>query len=133
VNARKQILNMLAEGKITVNEASELLGALEEPSTETANKAKKPNQAKKLRINFDGERKNGKPAKIDIEIPLSLAKFAGKFVGKDKMLDIEGEGVNLNEIFTILKEENLERGVILDFESDPDQDGSKAKVMIEVI
>ncbi|HHO55362.1 MAG TPA: hypothetical protein ENK21_03165 [Trueperaceae bacterium] len=129
---RKQILNMLAEGKLTVDEAAELLEVIKAPEENELIKTKKTH-AKKLRINFDGQRKNGKPAKIDMEIPLSLAKFLGKFVGKDKMLDIEGEGVDLNEMFEIFKEDDLERGVIFDFETDKKKDGSKAKVKIEVI
>ena len=123
---------MLAEGKLTVDEAAELLEAIKAPEENEPKKTKKTH-AKKLRINFDGQRKNGKPAKIDMEIPLSLAKFLGKFVGKDKMLDIEGEGVDLNEMFEIFKEDDLERGVIFDFETDKKKDGSKAKVKIEVI
>lgn len=136
MNESKKILSMLAEGKLTVNEASELLEALQ-PSDKTQQKHEKAaKRVKRLRIKFDGKRKSGKPAKMDFEIPLSLAKFVGKFVGKDRMIDIvtiEGEEINLNEIFETLAEDDLERGVILDMETRHRNDGSKAKIIVEVI
>ena len=133
MNARKQILNMLAEGTISVDEASELLEALEASNEAGGEERKKTSQVKKLRISFDGERKNGEPAKIDLELPIAMAKFADKFIDKYKMPVMEREGINLKEVFETFKEDDLERGVILDLESDRKNDGSKTKIKIEVI
>ena len=81
---RKQILRMLAEGKITAEEADRLLAALEskverepEPAAEGfGDGTKKPNF---LHISVCGGKKgHGKHENVDIKIPIMLLKAGVK-------------------------------------------------------
>ena len=73
---RKDILDMLAEGKITAAEAEQLIAALERdkppatPSFETRPKGK----AKYLRVMVDALDENGESGRINVRVPLQLLR-----------------------------------------------------------
>ncbi|GHJ43512.1 hypothetical protein Cs7R123_08540 [Catellatospora sp. TT07R-123] len=76
---RKSILDLLAEGKITADEAERLISALERarpaaaPSTDTRPKAR----AKYLRVVVDA-REEGEPTRINVRVPLQLLRAGVK-------------------------------------------------------
>lgn len=70
---RRQILQMLAEGKITADEAERLLTAVEteEPETAPAVRGKRP---KFLRLIVDANDEHSGETKVNIRVPLKLMR-----------------------------------------------------------
>ncbi len=88
---RKRILQMLADGKISADEADELLATL---GSEKESKSIARKEAKFLRIKvteFGQE-------KVNVNIPLSLAKLAMKFIPNDAKMKMEEKEIDLDEI-----------------------------------
>lgn len=75
---RKQILEMLAEGKLTVEEAERLLAALETevPATETPPEPR-PKKPKYLRVVVDAK-ENGEQARVNVRVPIQLLRAGVK-------------------------------------------------------
>jgi hypothetical protein len=77
---RRQILEMLAEGKINADEADRLLGALQGGSstaTATATATAQPPKAapKYVRVMVDAkEGKNDKPVHVNVRVPIALLR-----------------------------------------------------------
>lgn len=72
---RKDILDMLAEGKITAEEAERLIAALErdQPAVAASADARPKGRAKYLRVevySFD----NGEPGRVNVRVPLQLLR-----------------------------------------------------------
>jgi polyhydroxyalkanoate synthesis regulator phasin len=71
---RKQILEMLAEGKITADEAERLIAALERSVDESPAEGEARRKAPKyLRVLVD-ERAEGEQARVNVRIPLQLLR-----------------------------------------------------------
>lgn len=72
---RKDILGMLAEGKITAEEAEQLIAALEpdQPPTASSLEARPKGKAKYLRVVVDSV-ENGEPARVNVRVPLQLLR-----------------------------------------------------------
>jgi hypothetical protein len=72
---RKDILGMLAEGKITAEEAEQLIAALEgdQPPAASSLDARPKGKAKYLRVVVDAL-ENGEPARVNIRVPLQLLR-----------------------------------------------------------
>jgi hypothetical protein len=73
---RMQILRMLEEGKINSEEAFQLMNTLEDTKP-----AASSTQRQHLRVRVI----DGKDTKVNINIPLQLAKFAMRFIPKQVM------------------------------------------------
>jgi len=75
---RKQILEMLAEGKLTVDEAERLIAALdtEPPATETPPEPR-PKKPKYLRVVVDAK-DNGEQAHVNVRVPIQLLRAGVK-------------------------------------------------------
>jgi hypothetical protein len=136
---RTRILNMVSEGKITVEEAANLLDALgknekvtEEPVTLKGKQGRKPT---KLRVNIDaGE--NNKKSKVNVNIPLSLVRTIGPMVSKNmpkeaqeemnkRGIDIVSIMDSIEELIDAAAEEDI---VNVDIEGD---EASKVRVYVE--
>ncbi len=79
---RSQILKMLKEGKISVDEAEELLDAIEkrdETKVESAEGKPKPESRmpQHLLVKIDSV-ENGKPEKVNVRVPLQLLRAGVK-------------------------------------------------------
>jgi hypothetical protein len=106
---RRQILEMLAEGKINAEEAERLLTALER---EDAAPTERKGKAKYLRVVVD-ERGNGEGSKVNVRIPIQLLR-AGVALGSlvppramaraNHELERSGVGIDLSK----LKPEQIE-------------------------
>jgi hypothetical protein len=72
---RKDILGMLAEGKITPDEAEQLIAALErdQPPVAASSEARPKAKAKYLRLVVDTI-ENGEPGRVNARVPLQLLR-----------------------------------------------------------
>ena len=86
---RMRILKMLEEGKISVEEATQLIEAVEAPRETEVMTQGKPKWLK-VRV------QDGEDEKVSVNLPLSLARVAMKFIpqqAKDKM---EAQGIDMD-------------------------------------
>ena len=140
---RRQVLEMLAGGKITADEAERLIAALENPSngasaSGTADLPKK--NAKYLRVVVEAEDGSDPgPVKVNIRVPLQLLRSGVKLVNLipaparqhvNDALREQGIAFDLNQI----KPENLEELVdqLNDVTVDVDVDQTNNKVKVRV-
>jgi predicted metal-dependent phosphotriesterase family hydrolase len=106
---RMQILRMVEERKISAEEAARLLDALE-PQEETAGSG----EAKKVRIRVtDIETQQHK---VNLSIPLGLAKIAMKFIPPKTKRKLAEEGVDVDAVMKQVLTENI--GKIVDIETE---------------
>jgi len=144
---RRQILNMLAEGKISADEAERLLDAVgekkatpETPKNEAGTEARpepdSDRKPKNLRVVVKG--KKGKGENVNIRVPLQLFRAGvklGSFMPfdvsekvnaklKDKGIDIDVKNINsekLDQIFESLQAMSI----------DIDEDDESVKIFCE--
>lgn len=91
---RLRILKMLEEGKVSAEEAAKLLEALEVPEEPSEGKAKW------FRVRITSE----EGQKVNVNLPLSLAKLAVRFIPREAKLKMEEKGVDLDRILGELTE-----------------------------
>ncbi len=144
---RRQILQMLAEGKISADEAERLISAMEAPPSfstlaDSASAAPKP-RPKYLRVLVDAEEgSNGTydgPTKVNVRVPMQLLRAGVRLASlipapalrraNDAMQE-KGVPIDLSQI----KPENLEELVeqLNDLTVDVDQKDAGAKVKVRV-
>jgi hypothetical protein len=72
---RKDILDMLAAGKITAEEAEQLIAALErdQPPAASSLETRPKGKAKYLRVLVDNV-ENGEPGRVNVRVPLQLLR-----------------------------------------------------------
>jgi hypothetical protein len=135
---RKKVLDMLASGQITVDQASELLRALGEgapPVGPTPLVPARTGTARLLRISIDArDGGDGERAKVRVNVPLGLAKFASRFLPAEARSELEAQGIDLTELITAISTETPE-GRLVDIDVDPEDGGGgkSAKIIVEVV
>nr|MBN2278726.1 hypothetical protein [candidate division Zixibacteria bacterium] len=134
---RRQILNLLAQGKINADEAERLIEALGEGETKSDNKSYSGCRAKYLRVlvepkeGHDGEH-------VNIKIPLQIIRAGvklGKIIPGDakssvsRALSENGIEIDLNE----LKLDKIEKilAALSDTSIDVDSDRERVKISTE--
>lgn len=136
---RKDILDMLAEGKITADEAERLIAALEreQPPTASSVDARPKGKAKYLRVlveSFD----NGEPERINVRVPLQLLRAGVRLAALippqalgQANLELNKSGVPFD--LTQLKPEQLEALVehLDEMTVEVDQPDTKVRVFCE--
>lgn len=72
---RKDVLDMLAEGKINSEEAEQLIAALDkgQPAGAGSSEVRPKGKAKYLRVTVDTT-ENGEPGRVDVRVPLQLLR-----------------------------------------------------------
>ena len=145
---RRQILEMLAAGKITADEAERLIAALEGSQTSTmdgfasrvSGKAAEPGakpKAKYIRVLVEADEGPQGPARVNVRVPMQLLRAGVRLVSLippqaqshvNDALREHGVPLNLNQI----KPENLEELVdhLEDLTVDIDSKESNAKVKV---
>lgn len=140
---RRQILQMLAEGKITADEAERLISALETPASKSAEP--EPSQSGKtnpkyLRVQVDSE-EHGEdgPTKVNVRVPMQLLRAGVKLAGlvppqalnrANQAMHEKGIPFDLSQI----KPDNLQELVeqLSDLSVDVDQNDPHSKVKVRV-
>lgn len=136
-DSRKRILDMLAAGSIGADDAAKLLAALgNEPTPGTPPPPPKPRGAARVfRVSidaFDGESGGKERARIRVNIPLGLARFASRFLPPEAKRELEAQGIDLAELLAGLGDE-VQEGPLVDIDVDDEAGGAKkAKILIEV-
>lgn len=158
---RKRVLDLLASGKISVEDATSLLKALgptpaevyaaplpPEPAVAAAaavpaaaaraahsprsSGAPRP-RARTLRISIAEVVDGQGKANIKVNVPLGLAKFALRFMPAQAKEELAAQSIDLNQLLDGLSEESPE-GPIVDLETEKgDGSGKIARITIEVI
>ena len=131
----RQVLEMLAEGKITTEEADRLISALrEQPVTPGGAPAKKPRY---LRVMVDSNESGEGPVKINIRVPLMLLRAGVRLASivppqaQERVnRALREQGVDLD--ITTIKPENLEELIdeLKDLSVDIEQQRENVKVKV---
>ena len=118
-----QILNMVKEGKITVEEGLSLIEALGENSESTNITPSATAKCLRIRV-FDPDDET----KVNITLPLSLMKFGMKFASKlsPEMKEAGLTDLDLEEILATVDSGQI--GKIVDVDSN---DGTKVEIIVE--
>lgn len=119
---KKIILEMLREGKISVEEAEQLLEkANPSESFDDKPKIKKPNSKRFLRVRVTEEDK----VKANVNIPIALAEVGLNLIPKSKLM-VDGKKIDMDQILKLIEEGTEGELVNIDAEDD----GKKYKVNI---
>ena len=140
---RRSVLQMLAEGKISADEAERLISALERndaPARPTGGPATTHTHPPKyLRVAVDtGEDHGGAPTKVNVRVPMALLRAGVRLtsiippVARDQInaeLAKNGVAFDINQ----LKPENLEDLIahLDDLTVDVDAEGTKVRIYCE--
>lgn len=143
---RRQILQMLSEGKISADEAERLIAAVEQPtssfsSADSGSSVTSKPRPKYLRVVVDSEGDGGHegPTKVNVRVPMQLLRAGVRLAGlipaqalhrANDAMHAKGVPIDLTQI----KPENLEDLVeqLNDLTVDVDQKDQYAKVKVRV-
>ncbi len=135
---RRQILDMLSQGKITADEAERLITAVENaPAGETAQPVR--GDAKYLRVLVESEKDAAgvEPVKVNIRVPMKLLRAGVKLTGLlpedarehvNQAMRQKGMSFDLNQ----LKPENLDELIanLEDLSIDVEEKAKRTKVKV---
>jgi polyhydroxyalkanoate synthesis regulator phasin len=136
---RKDILDMLAEGKITAEEAEQLIAALErdQPPAASSLDARPKGKAKYLRVVVDNL-ENGEPGRVNVRVPLQLLRAGVRLAALIPPQALGQANAELNKSgvpfdLTQLKPEQLEALVdhLDEMTVEVDQPDAKVRVFCE--
>ena len=136
---RSRILGMLEDGRINAEQAATLLDAVARraprpptpprpPAPGTAPKPRPPAQL--LRISIDARGGETQKANVQVDVPLTLARFAARFMPAEARRALEEQGVDLGELIAGLGED-VPDGPLVDIDVD-DADSKAARIRVEV-
>lgn len=138
---RRAVLQMLADGKITADEAERLLAALDKSGPQPAATAEAPagpaHKPKYLRVAVDTD-EGGEPTKVNVRVPMALLRAGVRLssvipaAARDKVNDeLAKSGVDFD--INQLKPENLEELIahLDDLSVDVDQERTKVRIYCE--
>ncbi|MEU4780270.1 hypothetical protein [Micromonospora sp. NPDC023633] len=136
---RRDILDMLAEGRITATEAEQLIAALErdQPLAASSLDARPKNKAKYLRVVVDTV-ENGEPGRVNVRVPLQLLRAGVRLAALIPPQALGQANAELNKSgvpfdLTQLKPEQLEALVehLDEMTVEVDQPDAKVRVFCE--
>ena len=122
---RTEILQLLADGKITADEAAELLSAAPETTTEPAPKAvetAESNGREPRWLHVQVSDLNTGKSKVKVNIPLRMVKFG---LGMGRRFAPELDGIDWNDLSRIMTEED---GVLVDVQDS--EDGEHVRIFV---
>ena len=122
---KKIILEMLREGKISVEEAEQLLEkASPGDSFDDKPKIKKPNSKRFLRVRVTEEDK----VKANVNIPIALAEVGLNLIPKSKLM-VDGKQINMDEILKLIEEGT--EGELVNIDAEDDGKNYKVNIFID--
>ena len=113
-----RILKMIEERKISAEEGSKLMDALEPVQSGTANSDSDFSSGTQIRIKVS-DMESGQ-TKVNLTIPIGIAHMIRSLVPKEEITKLENQGVNLNAIFKLVSTGKV--GKILDIEDQEHKD-----------
>jgi hypothetical protein len=132
---RRQILDMLAQGKITADQAERLLAALErEPAGET----RRNDKVKYLRVVVDAMDDVDGPTKVNVRVPMQLLRAGVKLTSiipprarteVNEALRREGIDVDIGKLTPESLEDIVEQ--LRDLQVDVDHERAKVRIFCE--
>lgn len=136
---RDRILGLLEAGKISAEQAAVLLDAVTSGRTAHAASAAAPASsptprppAQLLRISIDAVEGGENKAKVNINVPLKLARFAARFLPKEARVELEDQNIDLSELLANLGDE-VPDGPLVDIDTSDETGAKTAKIRIEVV
>lgn len=151
---RSRILAMLEAGRISVEQASVLLDAVAArvgsalvppappapgrasgppagPSVPAAGPRPRP-PAQLLRISIDAKEGASDKARVTVNVPLKLARFASRFLPQEARSELEDQGIDLTELLSGLGDE-VPDGPLVDIDAGDAAGAKSARIRIEVV
>jgi hypothetical protein len=138
---RRQILQMLSEGKVSADEAERLISAVEERSPTQSSEGGGKDRPKYLRVQVDSEDGGGHdgPTKVNVRVPMQLLRAGVKLAYLIPAAALQKANLAMHEKgipvdLTQIKPENLEDLVeqLSDLTVDVDQNDANTKVKVRV-
>ena len=142
---RRQILQMLSEGKINADEAERLISAFEEPPatksspTDSTSAGKSPPKYLRVQVDSEGDGGHEGPTKVNVRVPMQLLRAGVRLAGllPAQALNRANDAMHEKGIpidLTQIKPENLEELVdqLNDLTVDVDQKEAGTKVRVRV-
>ena len=136
---RRQILDMLGQGKITADEAERLMSALEkEPASHVAAPAGANGKIKYLRVLVDGKDEHEGPVKVNVRVPVMLLRAGVKLTSiipprarteVNDALRKEGIDVDIGKLTPESLEDIVEQ--LRELQVDVDSERAKVRVFCE--
>jgi hypothetical protein len=137
---RRQILEMLAQGKITAAEAERLISALErEPAAQgPAAEGRRNNAVKYLRVVVDAHDEHEGPTKVNVRVPIQLLRAGVKLTSiipprarteVNEALRKEGIDVDIGKLTPESLEDVVEQ--LRDLQVDVDHEKAKVRIFCE--
>ena len=116
----EKILGMVAEGKISAEDGEKLIKAIRETqpepnnSTELVQVPEKSKSRDKWKGKIVVEIRSAKGETVKFNLPLKLASLATKMLPKDRLANIEKDGINIGEILSNLSDiiEDVEDDIV---------------------
>jgi hypothetical protein len=122
---KRMILEMLKEGKISLEEAEELLEkANPGESSAVTQRIKKPNSKRFLRVRVTEEDK----VKANVNIPIALAEVGLNLIPKDK-LKVDGKQINMDQILKLIEEGT--EGELVNIDAEDEGKNYKVNIFID--
>jgi hypothetical protein len=141
---RRSILQMLAEGKVTADEAERLIAALERgpagvlPGGGPASSGPRRAPPKYLRVAVDTEEGHGGPTKVNVRVPMQLLRAGVRLSSiipphARERVNAAMARKGLDFDINTLKPENLEELIeqLNDLTVDVDQERTKVRIFCE--
>jgi hypothetical protein len=131
---RRRVLDMLAEGRIGAEDAANLLKALGEERSPGAPPPPptRKGTARTLRVTIDvDDGSDTKKAKVRVNIPIGLARFASRFLPPEARAELDAHGIDLAALLDGLGED-VPDGPLIDIDVDDGSDAKHAKILVEV-
>jgi hypothetical protein len=136
---RRQILEMLSQGKITAEEAERLLAALErEPASSDPAREPRRNDVKYLRVVVDALDDHEGPTKVNVRVPIQLLRAGVKLTSiippraraeVNEALRKEGIDVDIGKLTPESLEDIVEQ--LRDLQIDVDHEKAKVRIFCE--
>jgi hypothetical protein len=122
---KRKILEMVKDGKVTFEEAEQLLDKLNlNESSEKVAKIKKPNSKKFLRVRVTEEDK----VKANVNIPIALAEVGLNLIPKSK-LKVDGKQINMDQILKLIEEGT--EGELVNIDAEDEGKNYKVNIFID--